>query len=75
MGEWEIHEVKQKDSNNCLCSRRFAFSCYFINLTTLLLTFQRIRELEDRIDLQKRQIKEIEEKVVDLQELCRPKHM
>uniref|UniRef100_A0A8C6TFJ0 Uncharacterized protein n=1 Tax=Neogobius melanostomus TaxID=47308 RepID=A0A8C6TFJ0_9GOBI len=30
---------------------------------------QRIRELEDRIDLQKRQIKEIEEKVVDLQEL------
>lgn len=32
-------------------------------LTTSVFLLQRIRELEDRIDLQKRQIKEIEEKV------------
>lgn len=32
-------------------------------LTTCVFLLQRIRELEDRIDLQKRQIKEIEEKV------------
>lgn len=32
-------------------------------LTTSVFAFQRIRELEDRLDLQKRQVKEIEEKV------------
>lgn len=36
---------------------------YFDYLTTSVFALQRIRELEDRIDLQKRQIKEIEEKV------------
>lgn len=36
----------------------------FGHLTTcVLISLQRIRELEDRLDLQKRQIKEIEEKV------------
>lgn len=33
------------------------------HLTATVFALQRIRELEDRIDLQKRQIKEIEEKV------------
>lgn len=32
-------------------------------MSTLLFLFQRIRELEDKIELQKRQLKEIEEKV------------
>lgn len=34
-----------------------------VALTVFFYALQRIRELEDRIDLQKRQIKEIEEKV------------
>lgn len=32
-------------------------------MSILLFLFQRIRELEDKIELQKRQLKEIEEKV------------
>lgn len=41
----------------------FYILTYFDQLTMSVFALQRIRELEDRIDLQKRQIKEIEEKV------------
>lgn len=41
-----------------------------VELTVSFFALQRIRELEDRIDLQKRQIKEIEEKVPG-ENICR----
>uniref|UniRef100_A0A3B3ZRZ6 Janus kinase and microtubule-interacting protein C-terminal domain-containing protein n=1 Tax=Periophthalmus magnuspinnatus TaxID=409849 RepID=A0A3B3ZRZ6_9GOBI len=50
-------------------SRQFDSQILQERMELLQQAQQRIRELEDRIDLQKRQIKEIEEKVVDLQDL------